>query len=68
MLFAIPDTGYSLAVFQIDPSLRLLQAYTRDFHLASAALAQATPSAPVPSVIWTPAEDNLFQAVRKDAV
>lgn len=69
ILGAIPGTGYSVAVFQVNGRLRLLQPFTADLPLIDAAIADATStsSAP-PSADLTPAEKTLIASVHSDAL
>ena len=60
ILSVIPEQGYSLAVLEVSGRLRLLQAYTQDFHAAYAALTAATAESVPNSTQVTPAETALF--------
>lgn len=69
ILGAIPDKGFSLAVFQVNGRLRLLQPYTHDRRLIDAAVASATPVPPAPSSgDLTPAEKSLIDSAGSDAL
>jgi len=67
ILGAIPARGYKFAVFEESGRLRLLQAWTEDRRLVSAAVAQATAAMPMqPSGEITPAEKALIASLHSD--
>lgn len=69
ILKAIPATGYSYAVLQMDGRLRLLQAYTQDRDLIAKVIADATQHADQdPGTALTPAEKNLITESQGDSL
>ena len=69
ILGVFPDKGYTFAVFQIDGPLRLLLPYAPDRTKVEAALAEATPSSPVPPLTeLTPAEKTVIAGAQGDSL
>ncbi len=69
ILGAIPEKGYSIAVFQVNGRLRLLQSFTPDRRLIDTAVTQAVAaSSTPPSADFTPAEKTLMASLHSDTL
>lgn len=69
ILGAIPNKGYSIAIFQVDGRLRLLQPFTQDLTQIDAGVTEAISDPPSSHrTDFTPAEKAMMASLRSDTL